>query len=278
MNEQVESGPAARTSRARIAGEGVTVMAYGSERYHAQAADLARSLRLRSPSVPLAVVTDRPAHPLLGPLFDHVVPLPASTPPDCRAKLDLDLHSPFERSLYLDSDSLAFRDVGFVLDRYRGSDVVVLGRQISTGHWYADVPTLCRLAGSSGIPQFNGGFLYFADTGVTQAVFDRARDLADRYDELGLARFNGGIADEPLLAVALAEHGVRADPRDGDTSMSLLGLQGEPDLDVRAGRAEFVKYGRRVMPAVVHFAAQYAEPDSPEGRYYRAARTALGQR
>lgn len=274
----VKSRPAARNSRARIAGEGVTVMAYGPHRYHAQAADLARSLRLRSPSVPLAVVTDRPAHQLLGSLFDHVVPLPAGTPPDCRAKLDLDLHSPFERTLYLDSDSLAFRDVRFVLDRYRGRDVVVLGRQIGTGHWYGDVPALCRLAGSSSVPQFNGGFLYFADTGVTQAVFERARDLADRYDELGLARFNGGIADEPLLAVALAEHGVRADPRDGDTSVSLLGLRGEPDLDISAGRAVFVKNGRRVTPAVVHFAAQYAEPDSPEGRYYRAARTALGQR
>ncbi len=275
--ERVESRPAVRTSRTRIPGEGVTVMAYGSDRYHAQAADLARSLRLRSPSVPLAVVTDRPAHELLGSLFDHVVSLPAGIPPDCRAKLDLNLHSPFERTLYLDSDSLAFRDVGFILDRHRGRDVVVLGRQIGTGHWYGDVPAMCRLAGSPSVPQFNSGFLYFADTEVARAVFARARDLADRYDELGLARFNGGIADEPLLAVALAEHGVRADPRDGDTSVSLLGLRGEPDLDVGAGRATFVKNGRRVTPAVVHFAAQYAEPDSPEGRYYWVARRALGR-
>lgn len=275
MDERFENLPATRISRAWIAREGVTVMAYGADRHHAQAADLARSLRLHSPSVPLAVVTDQPADPLLGSLFDHVVPLPPNLPADGRAKLDLDLHSPFERTLYLDSDSLAFRDVCFVLERYRGRDVVVLGRQITAGRWYGDVPAMCRRAGSSSIPQFNGGVLYFADTDVTRAVFEEARELADQYDELGLDRFNGGIADEPLLAVALARHGLTADPRDGDTSVSLLGLQGEPDLDIAGGRATFVKNGRHVAPAVVHFAAQYAEPDAPEGRYYQAARAAL---
>ncbi|MDN5747147.1 MAG: hypothetical protein L0H64_01230 [Pseudonocardia sp.] len=266
-----------RSPRERTAGYGVTVMTYGAARYHAQAADLTRSLRLHSPSLALAVVTDRPTDPLLDTLFDHVVPLPPGVPADGRAKLDLDLHSPFERTLYLDSDSLVFRDVSFVLERYRGREIVVLGRQISEGHWYGDVPALCRLAGSSSIPQFNGGVLYFADTPVTRAVFGFARELASRYGELGLDRFNGGIADEPLLAVALARHGIMADPRDGDTSVSLLGLQGEPELDVAGGHASFVKNGRHVAPAVVHFAAQYAEPDAPEGRYYRTARAALRQ-
>ncbi|MGL5864342.1 MAG: hypothetical protein ACRCYX_00530 [Dermatophilaceae bacterium] len=277
MDERDGVPSATRTRREQIAENGVTVMAYGAARYHAQAADLARSLRLHSPSLPLAVVTDRPADPFLDALFDHVAPLPPGLPADGRAKLDLDLHSPFERTLYLDSDSLVFRDVSFVLERYRSREVVVLGRQITKGHWYGDVPALCRLAGCASIPQFNGGVLYFADAHVTRAVFESARELASRYAELGLDRFNGGIADEPLLAVALARHGVTADPRDGDTSVSLLGLQGEPDLDITRGRATFVKNGRRVAPAVVHFAAQYAEPDAPEGRYYRAARAALRQ-
>lgn len=278
MDQRSDTRPVVRARQAKTAEAGVVVMAHGAPRFHAQAGDLARTLRLRSPSLPLAVITDRPAEPQLRELFDHVVPLPPDTPPDCRAKLDLDRHSPFERSLYLDSDSLAFRDVGFVLERHRGHDVVVLGREISDGHWYGDVPALCRLAGTTSIPQFNGGVLYFADTEVTRAVFARARGLADRYDELDLARFNGGIAEEPLLAVALAAHGIRADPRDGDTSVSLLGLQGEPDLDITAGRAAFVKNGRHLSPAVVHFAAQFAEPDSPEGRHYRTARAAQRQR
>jgi len=275
MNERSETRRVSTNPQAKIAEEGVVVMAYGADRFHAQAADLARSLRRHSPSLPRAVVTDRTRDPALGSLFDHVVLLAAGTPPDCRAKLDVDLYSPFRRTLYLDSDGIAFRDVRFVLDRHEGRDVVVLGRQIEHGRWYGDVATLCRLAGSPSIPQFNGGVLYFADTDLAHAVFRHARELAGRYEELGLDRFNGGIADEPLLAVALAAHGIAADPREGDTSVSLLGLQGEPDLDVAAGRASFVKNGRHVAPAVVHFAAEYAEPDSPEGRYYRAARAAL---
>ena len=258
-----------------LADRGITVMAYGSARFHAQAADLARSLRLHSPNLPIAVVTDRPAEPVFGKLFDHVVPLPSDSPPDCRPKLDLDLLSPFRHTLYLDSDSLAFRDVTFVFDRHRHRDFVVLGRQISEGHWYGDVRSLCRLAGAPRIPQFNGGVLYFADTVVTHTVFGRARELAECYDELGLARFNGGVSDEPLLAVALAENGIEAEPGDAETSVTLLGLQGEPLLDMAGGRASFVKNGRNVAPAIVHFAAEYAESDSPEGIHYRRARAAL---
>lgn len=255
--------------------DGVVVMAYGEQRFRAQAVDLARSLRLHCPTVACAVVTDRPEDRAFQEVFDHVVALPPDTPLDCRPKLDLDRRTPFRRTLYLDSDSLVFRDIRFVLDRNRGRDVVVLGRQVRDGRWYGDVRAMCRLAGAGSIPQFNGGVLYLADTPVTSGVFRRARGLAERYGELGLDTFNGGVADEPLLAMALAEQGIIADPRDADTSMTLLGLQGEPLLDMSAGRAEFVKNGRTVAPAVVHFAAEYSETDSSEGRYYRRLRACL---
>lgn len=254
---------------------GIAVMAYGAGRFHRQAAALARSLRLHSPGQVLALITDRPEEFRPGTLFDHVVPLLGAATSDCRPKLDLDLCTPFRRTLYLDSDSLAFRDLGFVLDRHRGRDVVVLGRPVSAGHWYLDVPELCRLAGARSVPQFNGGVFYFEDTVVAHAVFGRARELAERYGELGFARFGGGVADEPLLAVALAEAGIGPDPRDADTSVSLLGLQGWPELDIRSGRASFVKNGRSVRPAVVHFAGPYAEDAAPEGVHYREALAAL---
>ncbi len=254
---------------------GIVVLAHGAARFHDQAADLARSLRLHSPGQQVALLTDRPDEFRRGTLFDHVVLLPGAASSDCRAKLDLNLYTPFRRTLYLDSDSLAFRDLGFVFHRHRGRDVVVLGRPIREGHWYGDVRSLCRLARALSIPQFNGGVIYLEDTAVAHAVFRRARELVEHYDELSLDRFCGGVADEPLLALALAERGIDPDPRDADTSVSLLGLQGRPELDVVSGRASFVKNGRAVSPAVVHFAGEYAEPASPEGVHYKKARAVL---
>jgi hypothetical protein len=259
-------------ARSTAVDHGVVLMAYGSDRFHAQAGDLARSLRWHSPETARAVLTDQPERPSFHELFDHVIALPKDGATDCRPKLDLDLYTPFRRTLYLDSDGLVFRNLEFIFDRHAARDVVVLGRHISEGRWYGDVVAMCELAGAPSIPRFNGGVLYFARTRLAHSVFGRARELADSYTEMGFDTFNDGVADEPLLAISLAQYGIVADPRDADTSVSLLGLQGEPCLDIGTGRAEFVKNGRCVRPAVVHFAGEYSEHDSAEGEYYRVAR------
>ena len=42
-------------------GKGVLTIAHGQSRFACQAVNLARSIRLRDPNLPLAVVTDLPA-------------------------------------------------------------------------------------------------------------------------------------------------------------------------------------------------------------------------
>lgn len=255
---------------------GILVMAYGKKLYHRQAADLAASLRLHCPRIPLALATEWPDGRSSG-LFDHVIPLAGPSRHDCRPKLDMDLYTPFRHTLYVDSDGLAVRDVGFLFERFAGRDFVVQGSNLAAGRWYGDVATMCRLAGASTIPKFNSGFMYFTDNQMVASVFHAARDLAESYEQLGFDRFNRGIADEPLLSIALASHGVAAIPTMPDASASLLGTVGQPDMDVLGGRARFLKYGRPMEPAIVHFAADHSSSWRLAGRTYRKQRRKLGR-
>lgn len=247
---------------------GVVIMAYSRRRFAWQAQHLAMSLRLHSPDLPLALVTDMP-HKAKPGLFDIVIPMTGQRRTDCRPKLDLDLHTPFDHTLYLDSDALAVRDISFIFDRFTGHDFAVMGSNINTGHWYGDVPEMCARAGASTIPKFSGGFLYFTRTNTTAATFADARAQADTYTESGYDRFNNGIADEPILSIALARQGIQAIPTMPDTAISLIGLTSDIDLDVTTGRARFTKNHRPMNPAIVHFAADYSSPYRWAGRHYR---------
>lgn len=247
---------------------GIVIMAYARRAYYRQAEHLALSLRLHSPTTPLALVTDRPDHPVSR-LFDEVIPLQGPHRTDCRPKLDLDLYVPFERTLYIDADGLAVRDVQFLFDRFYGQDFVVLGRNIDSGYWYTDVTAMCTLAGTSTIPKFNGGFLYFTKADRVRSVFAEARALADQYDDLGYDHFNRGVADEPLLAIALGRHGITALPTMPDASVSLLGLTSRLDIDVVNGVATFSKNHRPMTPAIVHFAADFSSSWRRAGAAYR---------
>lgn len=249
-------------------------MAYGKRLYQRQARDLGVSLRLHSPQVPLALVTQWPDDSIAK-LFDVIVPLSGRSRTDCRPKLDVDLYTPFRHTMYLDSDSLAVHDVEPLLTRFRSFEFVVFGRNVSPGRWYEDVTTLCKLAGATSIPQFSGGFMYFASTPRTAEIFAPARMLADNYAELGFDRFNHGVADEPLLSIALARHGIPATPTMHDAVVSVLGLTGTLHMSVVDRYARFRKHGQDMAPAVVHFASDFSSRWRPAGATYRRERRRL---
>jgi hypothetical protein len=241
-------------------------MAYGRPTYQRQAAALLSSIRRHSPGLAVTLATDRPGGRLSA-RADHVVGLTGSYT-DCRPKLDLDVLSPYRQTLYLDADSLVVRDLAELFDRFGTEEFVVLGRDAGTGHWYGDVAEMCRMAGSSSLPRFNGGLILFTRSALAVDVFAEARAMADRYEELGFDHFRQGVADEPLLAIALARRGISAlDP--SKSCASLLGLDRPPAIDVLSGVARFSKRGTVMAPAVVHFAGDYSSRWALSGALYR---------
>lgn len=256
---------------------GILVLAYGHKRYHRQAHTLALSLKRHSPGLHRTLATDNGNCPAAD-LYDDVIEIDGAQSDDCRQKLHIDRYAPYPSTLYLDADALAVRPVAPLFDLFDESDIGVVGRDITPAQenaWYGDVASMCHKASSSWLPKCNSGLMLIRPSETTRRVFGRARQLADSYHELGLHPFRSGIADEPLLAMALAESGIHAQDLTAVTSATPIGISGPLQLDVLNGDCTFDKNGTKVAPALIHFAADYSSDYRLAGAPYRRERCAL---
>lgn len=246
---------------------GIVVMAYGDRQYHRQARNLALSLRRHASRMARALLTDNPACPAAD-LYDDVVALDPPPARDCRAKLHLDLLTPYRRTLFIDADCLVLQPLDGLLDRFAGQEFAVHGHNATDGYWYADIAETRRRADQPWLPKISSGLLYFEESERVRCLFSRARSLVAAYHEFGFATFAGGIADEPLLSLAMAENGLRATDLI-DITASPIGISGPITIDVLTGRCSFDKRGRLVTPIIPHFGADFSSPRHLCGAHYR---------
>jgi hypothetical protein len=87
------------------------------------------------------------------------------------------------------------------------------------------------------MPKFNGGVYYLEKGGMCSRVYQTARELEPRYDEIGFARLRGHPNDELLVSLAMAIHGQKPIPEKGDIMNSLLAGPGGVEIDVFKGHA-----------------------------------------
>ena len=244
---------------------GLLTVAYGRPKFGRWAADLARSLRLHSPGLPLAVVCDRD-DPALERLFDYAV-RPASFPATFTHKVALHRHAPFDRTLFVDADALAVRDVAFAFDLFDGLDVGLVGEELSAGSWHFDVAEMAARLGVATMPKFNGGLVCLRRGPAADSFFEDVAAVMRDYDAWGLRyvrSLKGGRSDEPCMSIAMARgtagrYGVRDDG--GRLMATPIGLGGRLRVDVVGGRGAFEKDGRVVDPAVVHFTSRTKHRD-----------------
>jgi len=235
---------------------GVLVLAVGAARYHRMAAALLISIRRCHPDWPLAAATDRPH--LLRRFVDVIVPVSIPPAGPYGLKLALNELSPFGRTLLLDADSLMVRPVPQVWDWFASQPVGVIGYNVAEGEWFGrDIADVCREVGTTTLPKFNGGLIHFDRSESAHAVFADARAFHRRYVELGFEPFRGTGADEPMLAMALAKHGIRArvdlELQQYRTTRQAVG---PIHLDVLKQACAFDHGGEAVQPGIVHFAGE----------------------
>lgn len=250
-------------------GSGVLVVAVGPERYHRMARALLLSIRRSHPDWPLAAATDRPGS--LRGAADEIVPVRLPDTGAYGLKLSADLHTPFDRTLLLDVDSLLVRPVPQIWDFFAHVPVGVLGFDVDAGTWFGrDVALICRELGTPTIPRFNGGLVCFDRSDEAHQVFDLARGFFARYEELGFQPFRGARADEPVLAMALASHGIRAcHDRRLEMYRTTRSAQGGVHLDILRHECSFHLDGHAVHPGIVHF------PSTRDDAVYRREAQAL---
>lgn len=203
--------------------EGYVVLAFDDSRYVELAVNLALSVR-RADTRPISVVVgggvtvpDR-----VRPLFDRVIATPADNAlRGAMNKLHLATTSPYDRTLYLDSDCLLFSPrIAFFWQKYRGRGFVVEGHRQSEGPAFAcslgekDAGTLCRLLGIPFLSVFNAGAIYFERGPEAMRVFAATRALYDGAHRDAISyryKHAGEYADEPFFGAALGQLGIAPD-------------------------------------------------------------------
>lgn len=258
---ELETSAARETRLVAPRERGFLSIAYGDARYLRMAKGLARSMRFHNPAVKLALVTDS-TDPELRELFDTLIDLDPALGTGVAQKLHVDRYSPYEQTLFVDSDCLAFADPEQLWDMYADSQGFgVKGwAYLHPGdpHYaVADVGRMLQACGVERIGAFNSGLFYFDRSARAGDVFKRARELAQRAASLGLTTFkNSPCADEPVFALALEMNRIAMLPWDDGKAMCTAtadDLQGLADINVLTGQRRLIRYGTITETTILHF-------------------------
>jgi hypothetical protein len=236
--------------------KGLITIAIGKT-YVSQAKNLAYSCMLHAPHMPRAVVTDKPG--LLSNFYDIIIPYNPDYGNPFGAKTRIYLYTPFEKTLYVDADSLVIHNFDSYWSWLDEHSFVYEGTLLNEGEWYLDINRTIKLLSLPWIPKFNSGMFLFKNDSTAKTVFDTAFDYLTNQKEknLGVDFFRGRMfPDEPFLAIALAKHGIKPVDDLGRFSKTLIGAK-NIHVKVIRGFAFFQKNGKAVFPLIVHFCGRF---------------------
>ena len=247
-------------------------MAFGSDKYIRQAENLALSLRHNLPDYKIAIVTDRPD---VAPVFDMVIPMRKFDQTGTIHKLDIYEYSPFDETLYIDSDCLATKLFHSQIEQIKQYDFSpVVSRYLQRGEadsFLDDLDKALDAVGGTAFPKFNGGLYFFRKSAFAQGIFDRARRFCGEAKALGIRNFDkAGPGEETVIALAMAEQsGSKYYDDLGHLMRTPIGLIGRLEIDALGGGCRFKRGNVIVTPAICHFCGDWiAVPQYKIAEYY----------
>lgn len=242
---------------------GILLVAHGTPAYWDEAATLAKSLRLRSPGIAIAVASDLNVSESRWRAdgFDAYVPMDFSDCGGVSFKMQLDRITPYEdTTLFLDSDSICYRDVSRVFEEFAFADFVTLGKMLPSCHWFEDSAAIRQEFDCDLFPFFCGDFYLFRKSSTTKAVFETARDIARRFRSLGIKPLGEWCNDEPAFSLAMTTHGVPVRPGLGDWIIQIAHADvSRVVLDYTNGDARVHLNGEEATPRIIHFSAHRSQ-------------------
>jgi hypothetical protein len=239
---------------------GIITLAYGQRRFIEQARSLAHSLQLHAPHLPRALITDCDDSEILQ-LFTEVIPYRPEYGSGVRQKMFLDLYSPYEQTLFIDSDCLVLGNLDAFWSAFAGQPFGVPGykylRKGSTDP-YLDVEHALESLHLTTIPKFNGGTYYFGRSPKTTEFFTTARSILDNWRAFRLCEFRrDGPGDESIYSLAMAIHHIAPTSMGSGGMWTPVAYKGPLLLDALHGTCSFEKEGMKLSPEVIHFPGEY---------------------
>lgn len=183
-------------------------------------------------------------------------------------KLHLDKLAPAGQTLFIDSDCLIYGDLLPVFDKFQDHKVSVIGNYIATGEWFGDVAAICKQFNIAHLPKFNGGVYYIENGPETARVYETARMLELKYDDIGFVRLRNRPNDEVLMALAMQLSAEKPIADDGTILAEFVNFQSGIKSDLVKGMATLYNtpthpnYQKNwpllsSKPLIVHFLGHY---------------------
>lgn len=239
---------------------GYITLAFGKRRrYLEMACALGQSLAIHEPKLRRAIVTDS-TDPSLREIFTDIIPHNSAYGTGVLQKLHLDAYTPFDETLFIDSDCLVVRPLSNVWEKFSTVDFGAQGdRYLSRGDTdiFLNVEKTLNYLNVETLPKFNGGIYFFKSNPRGVAVFEKARQLAEHWREFCDRDFYGAPSDEALFSAAMTSMGLSLVNLRPYGMFTPIGSSGPILVDVLNSRSMFVKEGRVVTPDIVHFAGRW---------------------
>lgn len=250
----------------------VLTLGLGKPLYTRMASTLARSFHRwhRDSEIQFVVATDQPSEipSDVKKIADILSVDPGQLGTGFSPKLHLDKLAPADKTLFVDADCLVTGSLDPVFERFKGRSVSTVGRMISEGDWWGNVAERCEKVGVDEVPLLVGCVYYLEDDATAEEVYDTARSLENRYDQLGLIPLRGAPNEEPLVSLGMALHGQKPIPDDGRVKADAMSYPSGIEVDVFEGTSLFEDYTdqenltgtlREARPVIAHFNDTYAE-------------------
>ncbi|MBQ6178479.1 MAG: hypothetical protein IJK32_03050 [Bacteroidales bacterium] len=235
---------------------GFVTVATGKDWYYVLANNLLASYRYHSQNpLPFAIICDR--HNKWTEDFDQVIVMdnPACSFVDKLRIIDL---SPFDETIFIDADCLAYKDLNGLWDIFKGSpDFGLLGDTHIEGMWWSRDNLGVFKDKVHEYLSCQGGIYYVRNNGKDiKAFFETCFFIKERYADFKFKLFERTVSDEMIVTLASSVHGFTP-VRPWRGVIAYYPLIKDLDLDIRTGNlfCEFSDYPGIIYKDsyIVHF-------------------------
>lgn len=237
---------------------GIVTIATGSDRYYTMAKNLLHSVKIQSPNTKVAVITDQNnpyAHE-----FDDVVILDAPYN-SYLDKLDLLIKCPYDENIFLDADSLVYKNIDYLWPLFRaGSDFSYLGERLALD----SAEGFFEFLNVNGkfeypihyIPRLHGGLYYVRPGEYCSKMWELCMKIKDTYQSYHFKIFKEP-ADEPIFALAAAVMDSSVVERIND--ICFLPVSEKVSANFLTGQLDYVENGINYSASILHFSNHNTE-------------------
>jgi len=192
--------------------EGYMTIATGQQKYLEMALNLALSIKLKDKKRPIALLHDKNIRipEEYKKHFDYLIKIKDKDLLKYHMnKLLLLKYSPFEKTMFIDADSLMIKkDINTIWKKLKKYNFTVMGEKLKEGEkCFLDIKKMRDKFRIPYLVDFNAGVMYFDKSNISMKVFKKSREYYDNKKKILGSPFREGLyADEPFISAAMAKY------------------------------------------------------------------------